>query len=103
MCSCQPVKFVANGSLIRPHPANDVHVTGTFDDWRKTEKLERVGDVFEKEVALPSADEKYYYKVRTLSGFDERTIGYQTSRRHRQRAGSRRKVMRATNHCPISH
>lgn len=51
----------------RPHAANDVHVTGTFDDWGKTEKLEKVGDVFEKEVTLPSADEKYYYKVRALS------------------------------------
>jgi hypothetical protein len=51
----------------RPHPANDVHVTGTFDDWGKTEKLEKVGDVFEKEVTLPSADEKYYYKVRAPS------------------------------------
>ena len=47
----------------RPHPANDVHVTGTFDDWGKTEKLEKVGDVWEKEVQLPLADEKYYYKV----------------------------------------
>jgi hypothetical protein len=56
----------------RPHAANDVHVTGTFDDWGKTEKLEKVGDVFEKEVTLPSADEKYYYKVRALSGFGER-------------------------------
>ena len=51
----------------RPHQANDVHVTGTFDDWGKTEKLEKVGDVFEKEVTLPSADEKYYYKVRAPS------------------------------------
>lgn len=50
----------------RPHPASDVHVTGTFDDWGKTEKLEKVGDVFEKEVNLPSADEKYYYKVCAL-------------------------------------
>jgi hypothetical protein len=53
-------------TLHRPHPADDVHVTGTFDDWAKTEKLEKVGDVFEKEVQLPSADEKYYYKVRCL-------------------------------------
>jgi hypothetical protein len=29
-----------------------------------TEKLEKVGDVFEKEVKLPSADKKYQYKVR---------------------------------------
>ena len=68
--------LLADESFIRPHAANDVHVTGTFDDWGKTEKLEKVGDVFEKEVTLPSADEKYYYKVRTLSGFGEGTIGY---------------------------
>ena len=47
----------------RPHPdAKDVHVTGTFDDWGKTEQLNKVGDFFEKEVNLPSADEKIYYK-----------------------------------------
>jgi hypothetical protein len=74
--SCQLANLLADESFIRPHPANDVHVTGTFDGWGKTEKLEKVGDVFEKEVTLPSADEKYYYKVRTLSGFGEGTIGY---------------------------
>jgi len=61
---CELIERVTDASFPRPHPANDVHVTGTFDDWGKTEKLEKVGDVFEKEVTLPSADEKYYYKVR---------------------------------------
>jgi hypothetical protein len=47
----------------RPHPdANDVHVTGTFDDWGKTERLNKVGDIWEKEVELPNADKKILYK-----------------------------------------
>ncbi|KAL1962497.1 hypothetical protein VTN77DRAFT_9618 [Rasamsonia byssochlamydoides] len=45
-----------------PYSANEVFVTGTFDDWGKTVRLEKKGDVFEKEVELPSADEKVYYK-----------------------------------------
>jgi hypothetical protein len=39
-----------------------VHVTGTFDDWGKTEQLNKVGDIWEKEVNLSNADEKIYYK-----------------------------------------
>jgi hypothetical protein len=47
----------------REHPeANEVFVTGTFDDWGKTEKLDRKGDFFEKEVQLPNKD-KILYKV----------------------------------------
>lgn len=41
-----------------------MYVTGTFDDWQKSEKLEKNGDVFSKDVTLKSADEKIYYKVR---------------------------------------
>lgn len=53
----------ADITIARPHPdAKDVHVTGTFDDWGKSEQLNQVGDTWEKEVNLPSADEKYYYK-----------------------------------------
>ncbi|KAJ5235658.1 uncharacterized protein N7469_004826 [Penicillium citrinum] len=44
-----------------PYDANEVFVTGTFDDWGKTVKLNRVGDTFEKEVSLP-AGEKIQYK-----------------------------------------
>ncbi|OTB16683.1 carbohydrate-binding module family 48 protein [Daldinia sp. EC12] len=44
------------------HPASEVYVTGTFDDWNKTEKLEKVGDHFEKAVTLPDASSKIYYK-----------------------------------------
>lgn len=44
------------------HPADEVYVTGTFDDWSKSEKLTKTGDVFEKNVTLSSAEEKIYYK-----------------------------------------
>ncbi|KAJ6093150.1 hypothetical protein N7486_008439 [Penicillium sp. IBT 16267x] len=43
-----------------PSTANEVFVTGTFDDWGKTVKLDRVGDIFAKEVSLPI--EKIHYK-----------------------------------------
>ncbi|RDI82890.1 Phosphatidylserine decarboxylase proenzyme 1 [Venturia inaequalis] len=43
------------------HPeANEVFVTGTFDDWGKTEKLDRKGDFFEKDVQLPNKDKILY-------------------------------------------
>ncbi|KAH8685998.1 hypothetical protein BGZ60DRAFT_359631, partial [Tricladium varicosporioides] len=45
------------------HPASEVYVTGTFDGWSKSEKLIKTGDVFQKDVTLPSASEKIYYKV----------------------------------------
>lgn len=49
----------------REHPASEVFVTGTFDDWQKTEKLVKTGDdSFEKKVTLPCAADKIYYKVR---------------------------------------
>ncbi|KAI9813316.1 MAG: hypothetical protein M1827_004258 [Pycnora praestabilis] len=44
------------------HPASEVYVTGTFDDWAKSVKLEKKGDVFEKLVELPEAEDKIYYK-----------------------------------------
>lgn len=49
--------------ISREHPeANEVFVTGTFDDWGKTEKLDRKGDFFGKDVQLPNKD-KILYKV----------------------------------------
>lgn len=48
----------------RDHPASDVYVTGTFDNWSKSEKLIKTGDHFAKDVTLPDASEKIYYKVR---------------------------------------
>lgn len=41
-------------------------MTGTFDDWGKTVQLEKKGNVFEKEVHLPTIDGKIQYKVRRL-------------------------------------
>ncbi|KAK1992297.1 hypothetical protein LX36DRAFT_662564 [Colletotrichum falcatum] len=49
----------------RAHPAEEVYVTGTFDNWTKSEKLEKVGNSFEKTVTLPDASQKIYYKVRS--------------------------------------
>lgn len=47
----------------RPYNANEVFVTGTFDDWGRTVKLDQKGDVFEKEVDIPVTGEKVHYKV----------------------------------------
>jgi hypothetical protein len=35
-----------------------------LSQWSKSEKLEKVGDIFVKDVTLSSAAEKIYYKVR---------------------------------------
>ena len=62
LSSTQP-KNVGSFLFRWPHPdAKDVHVTGTFDDWGKSEQLNKVGDIWEKEVQLPIADKKIYYK-----------------------------------------
>ena len=55
--------------LIREdHPdSKEVIVTGTFDDWTKSVKLEKNGDTWEKTVELP-ADKKVLYKVRGVAG-----------------------------------
>ncbi|KAL2198184.1 hypothetical protein P885DRAFT_33986 [Corynascus similis CBS 632.67] len=45
-----------------PHDAEEVYVTGTFDDWTKSERLERVGEVFQKTVTLPDSTDKVLYK-----------------------------------------
>ncbi|KAJ5808511.1 hypothetical protein N7474_009780 [Penicillium riverlandense] len=45
-----------------PYNANEVYVTGTFDDWGKTVQLDRVGDIFLKEVSLPATSDKIQYK-----------------------------------------
>ncbi|ORY65101.1 uncharacterized protein BCR38DRAFT_191409 [Pseudomassariella vexata] len=44
------------------HSASEVYVTGTFDEWKKTERLEKIGEHFEKLVMLPDASQKIYYK-----------------------------------------
>ena len=43
-------------------------VTGTFDDWGKTVKLDRVGDIFVKEVTI-SPVQKIHYKVWAYNSF----------------------------------
>jgi hypothetical protein len=45
-----------------------VFVTGTFDDWGKTVKLDRVGDLFVKEVTI-SPVQKIHYKVWAYNSF----------------------------------
>lgn len=54
----------ANLPLNRDHPAEEVYVTGTFDDWGKTVKLEKDGTGFSKTVETLPLHEKVYYKVR---------------------------------------
>ena len=44
------------------HPAEEVFVTGTFDDWGKSVKLDKVGSAYEKTVDLPKSDDKILYK-----------------------------------------
>lgn len=53
--------------MYRAHPADEVYVTGTFDNWSKSEKMEKIGNVFEKAVELPDTSEKIYYKVGALN------------------------------------
>jgi hypothetical protein len=44
------------------HAASEVYVTGTFDQWSKSEKLIQTGNVFEKKVVLPPMAGKIHYK-----------------------------------------
>lgn len=44
-------------------------MTGTFDNWSKSEQLEKVGDHFEKTVTLPETSESILYKVRAAFCF----------------------------------
>jgi hypothetical protein len=45
------------------HEANDVYVTGTFDDWKKTVQLEKEDGVFKKTVELPQTKTQYKFVV----------------------------------------
>jgi len=38
-------------------------VTGTFDNWSKSEELEKVDNVWQKTVTLPDSSDKILYKV----------------------------------------
>ncbi|KAL9098927.1 MAG: hypothetical protein Q9163_005503 [Psora crenata] len=44
------------------HPAKEVYVSGTFDDWAKSVQLDKKDGHFEKLVDLPYADKKIIYK-----------------------------------------
>ncbi|KAJ4372989.1 Cruciform DNA binding protein [Neocucurbitaria cava] len=45
------------------HSAHEVFVTGTFDDWRKTVKLEKEDGIFKKTVELPKTHTQYKFVV----------------------------------------
>lgn len=69
----------------REHPAEEVFVTGSFDDWGKTVKLEKNSSgVFEKTVELPKSDENVYYKVRRIRLCLRRTPGPNSRQGKRQ-------------------
>lgn len=54
----------ANAPLHRRNqPAKKVVVTGSFDDWSKSESLDKVDDGFEKAVRIDDGSDKIYYKV----------------------------------------
>ncbi|KAH8725935.1 kinase-like domain-containing protein [Phaeosphaeriaceae sp. PMI808] len=46
-----------------PGPAQEVYVTGTFDNWSKSVKLEEVNGIFTKTVSLPQAYTVFQYIV----------------------------------------
>ena len=50
-------------------------MTGTFDNWAKTVKLDKIGEAFEKTVELPKSDEKIYYKVGDVHLYKTDTCG----------------------------
>lgn len=68
-CPTRKLFFVSFRSLLttsptcREHPAEEVYVTGTFDNWTKSVKLDKEGSVFQKTVQLENPSEKIYYKV----------------------------------------
>ena len=60
---CIPSSILTCSLYFREHPAKEVYVTGTFDDWARSVKLDNKGSCFEKVVELPLANKKIYYKV----------------------------------------
>ena len=59
---CLLLIHLADYLLSREDPASEVFVTGTFDQWSKSVKLQKEGAVFQKSLDLPSTDQSYYYK-----------------------------------------
>ncbi|KAG9588702.1 hypothetical protein KCU60_g9094, partial [Aureobasidium melanogenum] len=44
------------------HPAQEVYVTGDFDNWSKSVKLDKHGDSFSKTITLPGEESRIHYK-----------------------------------------
>ncbi|KAG9673366.1 hypothetical protein KCU99_g6285, partial [Aureobasidium melanogenum] len=44
------------------HPAQEVYVTGDFDNWSKSVKLDKHGDSFRKTITLPGEESRIHYK-----------------------------------------
>ncbi|KAK5999676.1 hypothetical protein QM012_005333 [Aureobasidium pullulans] len=44
------------------HPAQEVYVTGDFDNWSKSVKLDKTGDSFRKTITLPGEESRIHYK-----------------------------------------
>lgn len=66
---CAPTILETKRSLTRchrNHPAQEVYVTGDFDNWSKSVKLEKTGDSFRKTITLPGEESRIHYKVRTV-------------------------------------
>ena len=64
--------------LPRAHPANEVFVTGDFDDWKKTIQLEKENGVFKKTVDLPTGKHQYKVSLFRLQGGLPMTRGHQS-------------------------
>ena len=56
--------------VYRDHPAEEVFVTGTFDSWTKSAKLDKTDTGHELTFALPRTDEKILYKVCTRPDYE---------------------------------
>ncbi|EDN08988.1 predicted protein [Histoplasma mississippiense (nom. inval.)] len=57
-------RFPECGIFWEPDPtASEVYVTGTFDNWSRSVKLERSTNGFRKDVEVPSIGGKILYKV----------------------------------------
>jgi hypothetical protein len=53
----------------RPHPGDEVYVTGDFDDWSKSHRLEKVGESLQVTVTFPDDVGKLLYKVSVVLFF----------------------------------
>ncbi|KAI9715194.1 MAG: hypothetical protein M1828_001020 [Chrysothrix sp. TS-e1954] len=73
------------------HPASEVHVTGTFDNWSKSVELKKENGAFQKMVSLPSADEDVYYKFVV----DDKWITDHTAPSEKDSLGNVNNVLRA--------